>query len=988
MVEKLRIIRQQPFQRLRMALDRAVQNKSDLAEGCELLLGPCDLLEQLASAAQLALNNDICAIKRMKCTILLAASDTFEIRNSLSDALERQGDTPLLARLPSEQGLIDFGALVVVALAAGRVGHRLGRAADYVEIVEAVAAASLPAQSFAHALDAGLDTKGLIALLTGLCRRDVRNLRLRLLAQAFVTEADSALFQCMRELLKVVRAQVTKVPTKATLANRGDKTKPTLEWDGATSEPIDKVVPTDTNILRIYLRDDDGDELLHQVEGVAFASPLHKPGVPNVATISEHGTSELKPPVIDINIPDQARAGWIGLQTEALRERMLEHREHLVTFWRDPGEPIRSYLLDARVPTQFLSAPRSMPAAPMYRSAATWGARIVDVSFEQEGPLEAKRDTHVTVTLSDQAKRVVVDIERPGSSQPISVGLELDNLTATGTIDAKFVDIPLKGRVRVYAHHDDNPDHELAFPDDSPAAVAPEDADDGLGPSGGDATPIKSPDDVSIERESIGVVIVRPGFLTKPRPAADINLSGASSAVAARDLTVEHCLYIKQVEYEVARQHLEVAKQKPPLDSKYVVEEKLLPWLDDAEVTFDGEVIDVEGPTAIALLQRLESMAALTVGGENLVWVAFLPDAEADDDDTGLLPFRISRSVAARALVLCPGSPDTLAQAIRMAADPADDDPATRPIIDRLRVMGTIGGGKLELTEPVRREERAAGAGAPYLTDFVAFGFRSDGSPGMRERLRTTSPTGSGAFAAMLPVENIIQSVQLKRQPVLFSVQLPAARATFKIVNLNVAGAVQPQSGRPRGGPFPSLHRPPGQPFVKIVRFEQSDAQITRIEWRRGHTRGVRLRIELELGNGDIWRRVCTAPEDGNYAELDLSRLGPGLQLDSLRVVASDGWKMATDVRNLEESAKGIVIRSAGGRRYWIDSARPIAEPVTWSILVESKSKPEDGPPVNWRRPAGAVLELDRRLLGRKLTAKVVWAGCEPQFAAPIVVQD
>jgi hypothetical protein len=268
---------------------------------------------------------------------------------------------------------------------------------------------------------------------------------------------------------------------------------------------------------------------------------------------------------------------------------------------------------------------------------------------------------------------------------------------------------------------------------------------------------------------------------------------------------------------------------------------------------------------------------------------------------------------------------------------------------DQLRIVGRIVRDDVIVTEPVRLEpSRLAGAGAPFITAFVAVGLDAQGHPLTTERIRTSSATRIGAFVVMLPVSDEVVSVELRFQPETLAVELRAQPETV-LADLatfaapvrtapipGLAGEAAPLVrfvGAPRK-PLPMLARPSGRPHVGILSV---DAE--RVRWQVGHGQGVRSAIELEVGRRrqdgvTLWTRLDSPGlnADGSEALLGLDRPLASGGIEQIRVVASDGWNTSEAVRPLAVQPLGLRIRVIDARRYWLELREPRTTPIEWSV--------------------------------------------------------
>src|SRR5262249_31488116 len=141
--EMLALLRRHSYSLLRGRLNEAVAEDPALATARNLLLLPLELLDALAKDAVAALGDDPLAAERVR--VLLCAAGPHAIPASAAEALGEGSDDAMHA-----PRVIDLGALVIVALAAGRAGSVVGLAPQLVRTVLGLALAAGPADALAQ----------------------------------------------------------------------------------------------------------------------------------------------------------------------------------------------------------------------------------------------------------------------------------------------------------------------------------------------------------------------------------------------------------------------------------------------------------------------------------------------------------------------------------------------------------------------------------------------------------------------------------------------------------------------------------------------------------------------------------------------------------------------------------------------------------------------------------------------------------------------
>ena len=349
----------------------------------------------------------------------------------------------------------------------------------------------------------------------------------------------------------------------------------------------------------------------------------------------------------------------------------------------------------------------------------------------------------------------------------------------------------------------------------------------------------------------------------------------------------------------------------------------------------------MRSPVVQQLLDRLAAIAARTTGLEDSVWIGVVPLPESQQGFDITVP-----ADGARAVAVC--TPDRVQSVL--AAAPSDSGPA----IPRLRVMGTVGAGDLSLTEPLRAEVRKAGPGGPYSTAVVASLFGSDGTMLTSERLATTNPLRLGRFSALLPVGDLatgVASLRFRVDPNLFALEL---RATPQMVLASTSKATAARVPRyfemldrspspPRGGPqLPFFERPGGTPSVEILSLTPATASDpAMLQWRYTHTAAISPRFEIEVGRvlpdgTTAYSRIARPRDWADRLSLPGFVQPPAAARAAVqsfvRVVASDGWNVATDQQAIDLQTQ-VIIRHGGGGSFWADVAPSLdVRELRWSV--------------------------------------------------------
>lgn len=370
------ILRTAPMQRLTCALDGLVADDPSFASARSFLLQPLDTLAALACDAEPVLRDDENAMERMHLVLTLAAARAITLKSALvsgdttrvdASARASVGSTndALPLRSPSTQALVDLGVLVVVGLAAGRIGRRHGLVRPFVDAVCGLALGAARAEAIARALAAGLQSAQLRVVLLALASTAREDLAA--VVPLLLDGCERTRWRCLQQLFAEIEAQAASTA-----------------WEAVVSSPIVAVTHcTESDTLQIELAlpsataaEVDPGELVdlldptNQEIHVVFASP----GRPALAQKIE---SERSSDRITVRVPPDARAGWIGLTSDPLRSRTRESLARVRRHWeRRATSPC---LLDCPVPDEALAGlGESLGAAPR-TAEAEWGVRVADV---------------------------------------------------------------------------------------------------------------------------------------------------------------------------------------------------------------------------------------------------------------------------------------------------------------------------------------------------------------------------------------------------------------------------------------------------------------------------------------------------------------------------------------------------------------------------------------------------------------------------------
>lgn len=204
------------------ALDAAVAAEPSLAGARTLLLTPLAMLQALARDAVGALGDDVLAAERLRLLLALASTQMPPLtafRSVLGDPNTSTGSgaaapNPLLdvPAVPCDDAVVHNGALVVVALAAGRVGKGTGLADPLLNNVLVTALAAGPAEALARAVASGMEPAQVRALLAGLANgENGQDRRLSAVIATFLADAcERARWACLETIFAQVRIDIAR----------------------------------------------------------------------------------------------------------------------------------------------------------------------------------------------------------------------------------------------------------------------------------------------------------------------------------------------------------------------------------------------------------------------------------------------------------------------------------------------------------------------------------------------------------------------------------------------------------------------------------------------------------------------------------------------------------------------------------------------------------------------------------------------------------
>lgn len=962
------------------ALDAAVAEDPSLAAARGLLLTPLTLLEALARDAPGALGDDVLAAERLRLLLALAATQMPPLtafRDVLgSDA--RTGTTLSAASLsvpaiPCDDAVLHNGALVVVALAAGRVGKGTGLAEPLVNNVLVSAIAAGPAEAVSRAIASGMGVAQVRALLAGLASAENgQDRRLSAVIATFLADAcERARWACLETLFAQVRSDVAR-----------------NVWDAAGSGGIVDVDPrtacpgrrVDIRVEPVAPPPEPGPILLLAIgtpeaalDGAYFL-PLLRSRAASVVFASQGRRSVARLPdsvdprtgTVTVTVPAGAHVGWVGFADPALLARTNHDRTALRAQWaeRNASEPA---LRGAPVPVAaipLLGSPPTPPRSPLARfdggtpliHEASITPAVVDPGADlrlrwrvqggtavrvdpRPGTVPAEGDAVVRAPTDSVSAAFTVVCES-GCGDPVTRALEARVRVVIGSVAADQPDraapipIPLVGGA---------PGARANLPASALGTAAPAQplvageafrvtATLNAADARGRAELVLGEEVKPMRLEGARAVITLPGryavdgltgtvlFRAPDGEIDDRHDFGPLRFVVLRSrrLVVIRPALVGRDLHRVPAAEVDQAVDDARRALAMEIETGEPVWVDDEELTLTSPADGPEVTATADLLERLHALAARSAGLEDAVWVAVVPRPLRKDF------LRVERGEAARAVAVC--TPGDLGRLLDAELPPAE------PRVNRLRIAGTVDGGGGVRLQPLRVEDRAAGPGARVESGLRAVALDAQGRVRASRPVRLMTADRPARLFVLLPVTDDVVDLEIRiddGQPPLPSPDPFGYGAAF--------GAFF--GGGIGGNPLAvrRIHRSDGKPVVDEVEIGGG-----RIAFRYGHTRSARAQFVVEAGGARGWAPVLRLGPCQETGDLPLGRLRLGAD-DRLRVAATDGWNadLAPD-RGLPLPALPpfrVAARHAGGLRFWADVDEGGEPAVTWTLV------PEEGAP-------------------------------------------
>jgi hypothetical protein len=922
------------WQTLVQRLDLAVQNDPSLVPARDVLARPVELLLLMAADAPAALGDEVLIADRLRTLLYLALPYAAVVAQA--ERLVAPGDDAptsdstvseeavLLSSLPEpepyQSGVIDLGALPVLALAAARVGpaamlpvfvralHGLALAASAAEVLGRLAP-ELPDE----------DALRVIMHTLHLLESVATALRMPFLRTFAFDPVERGRWQALAGLF--ARERLARVIGDAP------------SWDAAHARDIQALVPLAPPVggeLEVSGLFDVFDEAGSLPPGTLFVFAASGSPPIGVAEVVPVPASEERQ-AFRVRVPEGAVPGWVGFSSEpdillsnqfraGVRERLkaeYANEESLATTVvpvavipdlgrADPARPGGLLSLPPRLAHNrfFGGTPRLVearvdpavvePGAPLTLTWLSSGADDVlqlpsGASLPPSGNLllTAPR-TEGVFPLALQAVRNVeggrvegevqrldpivrrpvriaaVEVRQDGRREPLFSGRALQvSVTLDPPTSVAAARLRLEPRCAEAG--------DFVAPDaGSPSrpglrfGVPARCVRDGLVLE----VELLAPDSRVLETRSVGPLEIVP-----PRPGTVVLFRPALLEPGAEALTSE-----------AARSLLEAASA--PLGLVLDVVE--LPWADDPLAVLIQPPLSARDPSASLLIEALARRALLTPGLEHALWHALLPGTAASSSASSAASRAVAFSDAAALPALLEGVwPLTNAPS---AAERSASGPPAAPQ-EVLRLWATVRAGDV-LESDVVAELRSVGKGGAVPSDWLALTRDARGREIARVAVSLVRLDLSHYVEALLPAGAEVAAVELF-------------------------------SGRQRVLRIP---RPQGK--LQLDTAELREEPTPDVRWDAGHSGGVKLRIALAARINGWVTPVSSLEACGDHDRVWLDRLG---RADGLVLQAADGWsQQAFDLGGERPDQPRLALRRLVDGRWFAEA--PSGWDLAWAL--------------------------------------------------------
>lgn len=1009
-------------------LDHAVEAEPALADARSKIIEPIEILQTLLDNAQGALGNAPWQAERFRLTL----TSTAEYSLDLSSVGQILGELGTDTTQPFPPGVLDYGAVALIGLAAVRLGALAARTQDYLAIVFGLATAAGPAEALARFDGVEADLRAVRLMMANLDPplSAAPALRERAILNLLTDPVERARWTGLLQLFE-------RLSLSALIGANGHATQ--AAWLGNDERfAIGGLAPADA-------RPDTRVELAGPFPGwnddvhVVFANEAgHHQAALEPAPGAQPG--DAVHPVAFTQIPLDAEAGWIGIVDTGFLAAVNVDRQRLRDEW---GEQLDILIEGLRIEPSRIPdlTPSGLPPWPISRrfhggrakvvsfessSAAAMAGQTVRLSWRTSGAEYVTLDDAVDVPLAATGSQAV--------TVPAGVDIVTHRLTPHWTTDdgERASGLPIELTIAV-------------------TATTFRRAEMRLGPGG--IVEVGVPLSIAIELPptpdgSLIQVVATNGTVVAtmepPHGGGTIDLSvagmhvqpGVSFTLRLIDGHIDPALGGILSEFElgqppfsrpvlvigdvpVAPERAGAGTTRIPIARADVVDAietgatgiglvpqiLELPWVSDALAVLD-EPLAVGHAGLARLVEEIERQAMRSSGLEEAFWVFAVPTV--DDEDLLVA----TTSEATRGIVVC-----SVSKAGDVAQALLDLDASTMPgeLTERLRIVGYLHDNDWLTLDLGRTEMRRVGFGAEVSNGIDAVALSAAGLEVGRRPVTSIQTAFPRQVAALVPTTGAVR-VELRRgDEVLATIDRPNGFASFSVdyepplvrwkptISLSsLSIAPNPDLGSAVGGPSPSAPSGPGlsrgpSRGVAVNRAELfnhinvSELVGDRALWswskmlRRASTPHVWLEVGVQWDGAGVELEQAFVPVDcpalaDREATLDTAKLGAW---SHLRLVFSDGWntRASVPIPNPDDptDAPRLSIHRRGADAWVTVLHRPgqlsiVPDNVTWTLTI-------DGEP--------APLTDDEGEDGLAVVAHTLtWAGTEGVLQASIELDD
>lgn len=337
------VLRSPAWPALQRRLDSSVALQPRLASARDNLLRPIWLLEAMAADAPRALGDGVLEADRLRTLLYLAWPFATLTNDALVgvDVLVHGDLVHTISQVDAEPGVLDLGALMVVALGALRVAPAPKLGVTFLRTLHGLALAASAAEVLGR-LDPKLPDAGVMGTVLDtlyLLEAVARSADISLLRPFALDPVERARWTCLQHLLG---------PESELLPSESAQ----FPWSGSRSHLIRDVQPAGAGpgeALTVHIDDASEVDLQHGSRVVFCAADRD----PVAAELTELNGSADEDARILVIVPAGVAPGWIGLSDDARIVESNQRRAELREQLRNAGEK-HACLRQAPVPVDFI----------------------------------------------------------------------------------------------------------------------------------------------------------------------------------------------------------------------------------------------------------------------------------------------------------------------------------------------------------------------------------------------------------------------------------------------------------------------------------------------------------------------------------------------------------------------------------------------------------------------------------------------------------